>query len=270
VRERRPAKRGCVIPTAVLLVAQAAATPAPQTAATSASVTWFGIQLGAPAESLRTSLGDPLRVVQVTGDNGPENIARYWVPGSKSTFALVIEARGYVVGFEGFTQIAPAAIVPNVPPDPKGVRLGDTLDSVKANQPALMSKTDTDGSPLLVGRTGPTTGAAYSFENGRVLSFEWIGEVPKDLPALASPQPPSGDGMKTAILDLQQNDADGVAWEYLYLSYQPCANDTSWQLRKQSLLREGSRAYDRLHVFCPPTKAERDFYFDITSYFGKL
>ncbi len=259
-----------MIPTAALLLAQAAATPAPQAAATPAAlVAWFGIPLGAPAASLRASLGDPLRVVQVTGDNGPEYVARYWVPGSKTTFALVIEARGYVVGFQGFTQTAPTAVVQNVPPDPKGIRLGDTLDRVKASQPALISKTDSDGSPLLVGRTGATTGAAYSFENDRVLSFEWIGEVPKTLPAQASPQAPNGDGIAAAILDVQQNETDGVAWEYLYLAYHPCVNDTPWRLRQQSLLRDGSRAYDRLHVFCPPTKAERDFYFDITSYFGK-
>jgi hypothetical protein len=259
-----------VIFVAALLLAQAAATPAPQTAATPApQVAWFGIPLGAPAANLRASLGDPLRVVQVTGDNGPEKIARYWIPGSKSTFALVIEARGYIVGFEGFTQNAPTALLQNVPPDPKGVRLGDTPDSVRANQPDLISKTDSDGSPLFVGRTGPTTVAAYSFENDRVLSFEWIGDAPKDQPALTAPPPPSGDRVATAILDLQRNETDGVAWEALYLAYNPCANDTAWKLREQTLLHVGGRAYDRVHVVCPPTKAERDFYFDVTSYLGK-
>ena len=72
------------------------------------------------------------------------------------------------------------------------------------------------------------------------------------------------------MVDLQQNETDGVAWEYLYLSYNPCDADTQWKLQNQSLIRVNERAYDRLHVICPTTKAERDFYFDITSYFGKL
>jgi hypothetical protein len=43
-----------------------------------------------------------------------------------------------------------------------------------------------------------------------------------------------------------------------------------WKLQSQSLLSQNGRAFDKLHAVCPPTKAERDFYFDITNYFGKL
>jgi hypothetical protein len=73
-------------------------------------------------------------------------------------------------------------------------------------------------------------------------------------------------------VDLQQNESDGVAWEYRFLAFHPCADADHgrWQLKNQALLHANGRAYDRLHVVCPPTKAERDFYFDISSYFGKM
>jgi hypothetical protein len=81
---------------------------------------------------------------------------------------------------------------------------------------------------------------------------------------------PSGEAIASANLDLQPNESDGVTWEYRYLAFHPCSQAASWKLQRQSLLHDGARAYDDLHVVCPPTKAERDFYFDVTRYFGKV
>jgi hypothetical protein len=201
-------------------------------------------------------------------DNGDRRVARYWIAGANSTYVLVIEERGYVVGFDAFTDAPPSGVIENVPPDPFGVRLGETLAALKAAHPGFNADVDDNGNPFLVARVSSATGVEYSFQDGRVRRFQWQTSVPAGK-ALASLTAAAGDSLSSAILDMQQNEIDGVAWEYRYLAFHPCTQSARWQLVKQSLVREGGRAYDRLHVACPTTKAERDFYFDITNYVGK-
>jgi hypothetical protein len=180
-----------------------------------------------------------------------------------------VEERGYVVSFDAFTDAVPAAVVENVPPDPFGVRLGETLEDVKARHPEFRGDVDEGGNPFLVGQISSTTAAEYSFEGNRVRRFQWAAPVPDDKPALAPLAVDAGDALTSAILDMQQNESDGVAWEYRYLAFHPCTENARWQLEKQSLLRDAGHAYDQLRVVCPPTKTQRDFYFDITNYYGK-
>ena len=80
---------------------------------------------------------------------------------------------------------------------------------------------------------------------------------------------PAGDSLFAAILDKQANESDGVAWEYRYLAFHPCSGDTRWQLQNQSVMHAAGRAYDRLQVTARRRTPQRDFYFDITGYFGK-
>jgi hypothetical protein len=237
-------------------------------AAISTTITWNTITLGAPAASVRARLGDPLRVLLF--DNPSQRIARYWLPGSDSTYALVIEERGYIKGLEAFTNAPPTEIVDNVPPDPLGVRLGETLDSVKLKAPMLHQSTADDGTLQLVGRVSTTAGALYEFKNNRVSSFHWGITIPRDGSAGPPLADPAGNSMATAILNMQRNETDGVAWEYRYLAFHPCSDDARWRLKQQGLMNQGGRAYDVLDVVCPATKQERDFYFDITSFYGEL
>ncbi|HEY1869281.1 MAG TPA: hypothetical protein VGG70_13380 [Candidatus Cybelea sp.] len=217
--------------------------------------------------NLRATLGDPLRVLAF--DNGNRHVARYWLAGSNSTYVIVVEERGYVVSFDAFTDAAPSAVIQTVPADPLGVRLGETIAQVRAGHPNFRGDTDEGGNPFLVAAVSSTIGAEYSFEANRVRRFQWAAPAPKDKPVLAPLTAASGDAVASAIVDLQPNESDGVAWEYRYLAFHPCTQTAQWQLQRQSLLQDGGRAYDDLHVVCPPTKNERDFYFDVTSYFGK-
>jgi hypothetical protein len=236
------------------------------TLASDAPMTWHGVTLGAPASALRAQIGDPLRVVPVNG----RRVARYWLPGANSTYLLVVEGNGYVSAFEAFTDAAPTAVLDNVAPDPSGVRLGDTLENVKSAHPDAHSAIDQDGRPTLLVRISDAVGAEYIFENGRLRSFQWTIAASGSPPALPPIAAPTGDSLFAAILDKQANETDGVAWEYRYLAFHPCSGDTRWQIKSQTLMHAGGRAYDRIEVVCPATNAERDFYFDITSYFGKL
>lgn len=232
------------------------------------AVTWNGITLGGAASSLRSSIGDPLRISLF--NDGTRRIARYWVPGMDTTYFLIIEEHGYVVGFDGFSEPAPTAVLENVPPDPTGVRVGDTLEAVKTKHPDFRAGVDDDGAPYLIGKASPTVAVVYSFEGGRVSRFQWGTKLPADRPELSPLSEPSGASPSNAILDVQKNEADGTAWEYRYLAFHPCADGSRRQLKKQALVNDRGRSYDVLHVVCPATKAERDFFFDITSYFGKL
>ena len=247
-----------------LLSALALVAASPESAAT-----WNGVTLGTPASQLRATLGDPLRILE--SKDGSSHVARYWLAGSDSTFFLIVERRGYVEAFHAFTQATPDAPIAAVPPDPSGVRLGDTLESVKAKHPGFRSDTGDDGAPRLVGRgPGTSTAIMYEFAGGRVRVFEWSSPVPDSAPVLPGLTEPAGDSLPTALLDAQKDETSGVHFEYMYVGYHPCDDKTPWHFEHQALLNENGRAYDRLHVLCPTTKAERDFYFDITPYFGKM
>lgn len=236
------------------------------TLAAESAVAWHGVALGAPASTLRPKLGDPLRIVPVNG----RRVARYWLPGANSTYLLVVEYAGYISSFEAFTDAAPTAVLDNVEPDPSGVRLGDTLETVKSVHPDYHSAIDPDDRPLLAVTISPTTNASYVFQDGRLRSLQWTTTAQAARPALPPLTAPAGDSLFAAILDKQSNETYGVAWEYRYLAFHPCSGDTRWQIKSQSAMHAAGRAYDRLHVVCPATNAERDFYFDITSFFGKL
>lgn len=236
------------------------------TLAADSAVAWHGVTLGAPASTLRPQLGDPLRIVPVNG----RRVARYWLPGANSTYVLVVEDGGYISSFEAFTDVVPTAVLDNVVADPSGVRLGDTLETVKSAHPDYHSAIDPDDRPLLAVRISPTTNASYVFDNGRLRSFQWTTTAQTARPALPPLTAPTGDSLFAAILDKQFNESDGVAWEYRYLAFHPCSGDTRWQIKSQSAMHASGRAYDRLHVVCPATNAQRDFYFDITSFFGKV
>ena len=263
---RRP-ERGSVREIFGLVVALAAgASSASASPTPAAGVTWHGVTLGMPVSDLRLRLGDPLRAVAF--DNA-RRVARYWIPHAHALF-FVIEDRGYVVGFRAESDSAPNAQVTGVPPDPSGVLIGDPLDGVKALHPDFHYDTPAGDRPTLSGRASPSVGVVYEFAGDRVQSFQWGMALAPGAPDRPDLVQPSGNSIADAILDVQTNESDGVDWEYVYLSYHPCDGTTRWALHQQSLMNEGGRAYDRLHVVCPTTKSERDFYFDITSYFGKL
>lgn len=228
---------------------------------------WNGVALGFPVTGLRLNFGDPLRVLSF--DDGTENVARYWIPGANSTYFLVVERHGYIVAFDAFTDTAPDKRLDNVPPDPSGVRLGDSLAQAKQKHPDFQEGATRDGL-LLVGKASPTVGIAYTFANNRVRSMHWSTTLKPGLPDEPRLTLPSADTAANAILVVQQNERDGVDWEYRFLTFHPCAQGSQWRVQSQSLQHSNGRAYDVLEVACPATKASREFYFDVTSYFGKM
>lgn len=76
-----------------------------------------------------------------------------------------------------------------------------------------------------------------------------------------------GDGSSVAqaiLIHGAAGEIDGVKSEYDWLA----ANRPGWKASAQSLIAQGSRFYDALHITNGSQQA--DVYFDITEYFGKI
>jgi|GEM_PF-1251269 len=273
-------------------------------AAADAPVVWLGVTLGAPVSSLREIKGDPMVVTRspdvlvASGATPPPGVAsqrkaRYWLGGSVSL--IVTERRGRVVGLDAYAPEVPDSPITSVAPDPLGARLGQKFEEITTQIMLFRRKlrdahvevgrgVDVVGEriPELVFTFGdhnlefaglPGVTVRYEFEAGRVNLIQW-NLTPSAIDALAGEDLPligeaGGDGFATAILEAQPDEMTGVRWEYIYLDLHRCDGDSRWKSKGQALASNGGRRYDILHAVCPTTKAERDFFFDITPYFGK-
>jgi hypothetical protein len=232
---------------------------------------WFGLAFGTPVVSYRQRLGDPLQV-----DATPsERKARFWVASGPPVFLIVSERRGAVTGLEAVTEAPLTGPVVSVEADPSGVVLGSTIEEVAQRHRAAQRSTDRDGAVRLIDRMDSAHGivADYRFGNGRLVAAAWFTPASTDGPQLPGAIPfaePAGESEGTAILDVQTNDRDGVAWEYLYLRYHPCDAKTAWRISTQSVRQSNARAYGVLEATCPSNGSKRTFFFDVTAFFGKL
>ena len=62
---------------------------------------------------------------------------------------------------------------------------------------------------------------------------------------------------------------NSVAEEYRYLRWQKCACGGRYRLLHQLLRKQDEKHLDVLRVCCGKCGAERDFEFDISSFFGR-
>jgi hypothetical protein len=254
------------VATIALLLVPFGGARTPAVADAPSRVVWNGVELGVAVSGLRYALGDPLSITP----DPTEPEARYWIPGSDSTFFLVLEERGYVRGIDAFVEATPTAPVANVPPDPSGVHLGDTMQTVKQLHPNFSTGSD-HGQPVIFG-TGPLPNSivVYEFDQGHVHSFDWQMKLPAGAPTLPPISESDGTSIANAILDVQANESFGMHWEDLFIAYQPpCDTQTQWQRTGQGIVWNQGHPFDVDHVVCPTTKTKRDFYFDISNFFGR-
>lgn len=237
---------------------------------------WLGVTIGEPVASLRQTLGDPLLVTNYNDSGPPYREARYVIEGTQA-YLIVTERWGRVTAVRAVLFEPPAGPLA-MPPDPSGLVLGQTAEEVGAKHPNARRRVDGDWL-WLYESVGGQRGLAVLYKfflAGRLQSAGYfLLAVPDDkatpppdaLPGLTEP---AGDSFETAIADMQKNENDGVAWEYQYVALHPCGPNQRWQTKQQSLQNHANRVYDVLHVVCPATNAERNYFFDITAYFGKL
>jgi hypothetical protein len=81
-------------------------------------------------------------------------------------------------------------------------------------------------------------------------------------------QSEDGESMATAIVIKAPNSQIGVAKEYEWVAKHYGRPRVDWNLVSQALLDEDGRYYDLLHIRLADG-TEKQFYFDITDFFGK-
>lgn len=74
-----------------------------------------------------------------------------------------------------------------------------------------------------------------------------------------------GSCFKNAIVIEATNETDGVRAEYIWLA----KHYPGYKTNKQSLLQDNGKYYDLLNI-TTASGEEKDFYFDINSFFGKF
>lgn len=79
-----------------------------------------------------------------------------------------------------------------------------------------------------------------------------------------------GDSLQTAVIIKGAPDHfSGIKAEYDYIETKFGRKNVDWQLVRQSLIREGGRAYDRMEIRLPDG-SRKELYFDLTEFFGKF
>jgi hypothetical protein len=78
-----------------------------------------------------------------------------------------------------------------------------------------------------------------------------------------------GSSIAKALVVTATTDADAVNAEYVYIRGLECGVSGTWQVSGQHPIAQGGHDYDQLHAACTTSKVERDFYFDVTTSFGR-
>ena len=79
----------------------------------------------------------------------------------------------------------------------------------------------------------------------------------------------NGHSIEEAILINKNSEFEGVAAEYEFLELKYGKRDVDWYLKKQILLEENGKHYDKL-IIKLKNGQELIYYFDISLFYGKL
>ena len=77
-----------------------------------------------------------------------------------------------------------------------------------------------------------------------------------------------GESIEDAIIINATEDFQGIILEYAYLRRRFGTQDFDWELKKQSLIEQNNKAYDRMDLILKDG-AKRSIFFDISSFFNK-
>jgi hypothetical protein len=262
-----------------------AAVALPANAADGAYPSFLGATLGQPAQELRATLGDPILVTAfpdalikagrtIDPTMPSQRTARFWIPPATTTFALISERDGVVTSIELFVAGIVTGPIAGLPASPTGVSIGMAVDDAISRRGAPAAHTESHLTYAFKGGIAET----YGIQNGLInsITFLLLPTIatstinPNAGPSLAPFREPDGMTPDTAILDMMPKEDPGVRWEYIYLAFHPCDGTTQWKRPTRSMVVQGARRFDKFHLVCETTHTERDLWFDITPYFGKL
>jgi hypothetical protein len=251
-----PAVTPAALPSAVL--PSASALPAP-TASPPMIVSWLGVTIGEAPKDVRSQLGKPRQIVPSSvGD-----LWRYDVDNGNVTLELVV-AQNQVLNIAARIKDGKQSTLA----DPMGGALGMSAQALQSARGTPLATYD-DGASIAYGEA---TGVRwfYSLDNGAVTGIEISKPLPPAAPA-AIFLDASHDGSRVdrAMIVKATTQTDSTNAELAYLHTLQCGNGGSWEVSGQELVPAGGRFFDLFHVTCTTTKAVRDYYFDVTTSYGK-
>ena len=250
-------------PTPATAVVAVAASPAPASpapgASPGASGAWLGLVLGEPSRDVRASLGKPVEIVSTSAGD----LWRYDYDNRNVGLELL------------FDQDQLVNIAARVKPS-KQSSLADPLGGALGMSATAL--TTARGTPIATYDSGTSVayGSAdgvrwfYTFDAGFVSAIEESKPLPPTPPPaqVIADSMHDGSSIGKALIVTATDDADATNAEYVYIRGLECGTSGSWQVTTQRLIEQAGKYYDQLHAVCSDTKAERDFYFDVTAGYG--
>jgi len=239
-------------------LAAALPTPAP-TASPPLITSWLGVSLGESPKDVRSQLGKPREIVPSSvGD-----LWRYDVDNGNVTLELVV-TQGQVLNIGARVKDGKQSSLA----DPMGGALGMSGQALQSARGVPLATYD-DGASIAYGEA---TGIRwfYSLDGGVVTGIEVSKPLPPAAPAeVIVDASHDGSRVDRAMIVKATTQEDATNAELSYLHGLQCENGGSWQVTGQELVPAGGKFFDLYHMACTTTKAVRDYYFDVTSSYGK-
>jgi len=238
---------------------QSSAVASPPTASPPVIASWLGVTLGESPKDLRPTLGKPREVVPSSvGD-----LWRYDVDNGNVTLELVV-VQDQVLNIGVRVKDGKQSTLA----DPMGGALGMSAQALQTARGTPLATYD-DGASIAYGEAAGIRWF-YSLDNGAVTGIEVSKPLPPPVPAqIVVDGSHDGSRVDRAMIVKATTQTESTNAELAYLHGLQCESGGNWQVSGQELVPAGGRFFDLYHVTCSTTKAVRDYYFDITSSYGK-
>jgi len=80
----------------------------------------------------------------------------------------------------------------------------------------------------------------------------------------------SGESADNPIVVMAEDEVTGVQMEYMHIEAERCVCGGKWEVLEQALIEHEGKPYDQIRVRCQRCGLERDFFFDISAFYGRL
>ena len=234
-------------------------TNAPTTPAPAVS-SWLGVGLGEAPKAVQSTLGKPKEIL--TSNVG--DVWRYPADHGNATLELIF-ASSQVLSIKVRINDGKQSSLA----DPLGGALGMSAQALQTARGAPIATYDSGASIAY----GDVAGARwfYSIDAGVVTAIEVSMPLPPPPAAAVVPDAyHNGSTPERALTVNARHEADATSAELVFLRSQQCdSSGGSWQLLTNEVVTAGGRVYDLYHVTCSTSKQPHDFYFDVTTSYGK-
>jgi hypothetical protein len=219
---------------------------------------FLGITMGEKADVVAAAYGTPDLVKNT--DLGEMRV--YHIAHGAATLMVLVH--------DGVIMLVGATLRPS-----KSADIGDRY-GVKLGAPASTIQI-LRGTPIATLQDGaleynaaPAGHWFYRAEGGKVVNISLT--ISSEALGLTKADDTGRDGSSIAhaVVITAATETDGITAEHDYIAKIPCANGGAWLWKQQAALSSGGKMYDRIDVKCSSSDDVRSFFFDITSFYGKL